>query len=405
MAELQSRLDALEQQQGAGDAQVAQTVQEVVRDAEKRTHLLQVSGGLTAGYDKGFFIRGSDGDFELRPSVLLQFRNITNVATGDSGDDGNDTENGFELRRLRPRIDGYAFAKDFTYSMVLDASRSTGTVSLLDAWGQYRFDPQWAAKVGQFRSSWVHEGDTPDTNQLTVERSLVDAVLAGSQTDRVQGLSVIHGGVEATPVRFEAALHDGANSRNTDFQDANGHYGVTGRAEYKLAGKWADYRDSSARGTAEGLLVLGTGADWTDGSDGSPDVLRTTVDLQFETASRWNAYAALNGNVVEGADGSSFDWGGLVQGGYAIDQRWEPFVRYDLVVLEDSASGDDDAYNEFTTGVNYFLGAQGRYGHRAKVTVDLLYLPDGAPSNQTGAGVLASDDAEFVFRAQLSLVL
>jgi len=400
LAQLQSRLDTLEKKQSASDAEVAQTVQEILRDAEKRTQLLQVSGDLTAGYDKGFFIRSSDGNFEMRPSVLFQFRNITNVITGDD----DDVQNGFELRRLRPRIDGNAFSKDFTYSIVLDTSRSTGNVTLLDAWAQYRFQPMWAVKFGQFRNSWVHEGDTPDANQLTVERSLVDSILAGSQTDRVQGVSLIYGGVDATPIRLEATFDDGANSKNTDFQDTNTSYGASLRGEYKLAGKWADYRDFSARSTKQDLLVFGAGADWSEGSDGNPNILRTTVDIQYETATRWNFYAALNGNVIEDAGESSFDWGGLVQGGYAIDQRWEPFVRYDVVVLDDNAGGDD-AFNEFTVGVGYYLGPNGSYGSRAKITVDMLYLPDGAPSNQTGVGVLASDDAEFVFRTQLQLIL
>ena len=106
------------------------------------------------------------------------------------------------------------------------------------------------------------------------------------------------------------------------------------------------------------------------------------------------------------------DWGRVVatligalgQVGYAINQKWEPFVRYDVVVLEDDTGGDDD-YNEFTIGVNYFLGEDGAWGHRAKFTFDFLYLPDGAPSDQTGVGVLASDDAEYVFRGQFQLML
>jgi hypothetical protein len=400
IAQLESRLETLEAKQAATNEDVARTVQEIVKDAEKRSVFLATNSEITAGYDKGFFIRSSDGNFELRPGLLMQFRNITNVITGDD----DDIQNGFELRRLRPRIDGNAFTKDFIYSIVLDTPRNGGNLALLDAWGQYRVAPTWAVKFGQFRNSWVHEGDTPDANQLTVERSLVDAILAGSQTDRVQGVSLIYGGIDATPMRAEVTFDDGDNSKNTDFQDINSSYGASIRGEYKLAGKWADYRDFSARGTKENLLVVGAGANWNDGSADSPDILRTTVDVQYETASRWNFYAELNGNVIDDAGDSSFDWGGLLQAGYAIDQRWEPFARYDVVVLDDNAGGND-AFNEFTIGVGYYLGPDGSYGTRAKVTVDLLYLPDGAPSNQTGVGVLASDDAEFVFRTQLQLVL
>src|SRR5690606_27318260 len=54
-------------------------------------------------------------------------------------------------------------------------------------------------------------------------------------------------------------------------------------------------------------------------------------------------------------------------------------------------------------GVNYYLGPDGSYLHRAKFTVDVVYLPDGLPNNQTGLGYLASDDEQFVLRGQFQL--
>jgi hypothetical protein len=73
------------------------------------------------------------------------------------------------------------------------------------------------------------------------------------------------------------------------------------------------------------------------------------------------------------------------------------------VLLLDDDFADNDVYNEFTVGVNYFLGKDGSAGHRAKVTVDVVYLPDGAPSTQTGAGIFAADDDQFALRAQFTL--
>lgn len=385
-----------EQQKTAGDAEVAQTVQRILADAQRRSQLLAETDQITAGYDKGFFIRSDNGDFTLRPGVLLQFRSITNARVGGGDDDA--IENGFELRRLRPRIDGNAFSPDFTYSIVLDASRTNGNVSLLDAWVQYRLDKNWAIKARQFRNSWVHEGDVPDSSQLTVERSLIDALLAGSQTDRVQGVALIYGGVGDLPVRTEFAFHDGDNSKNTNFQDVNANFGASARGEYKLLGDWGDYRDFSARTTRRDLLVLGAGADYSQFGDA--DVLRTTIDAQYELPTRWAFYAALNGNIRRDDDSSDFDWGALAQAGYAIDRKWEPFVRYDMVSIDD---GGIDAFNEFAVGVNYFPDDSA--GHRAKFTFDVLYLPDGVPSDQTGIGALQSDDAQFILRGQFQLLL
>src|SRR6185503_7350572 len=99
-----------------------------------------------------------------------------------------------------------------------------------------------------------------------------------------------------------------------------------------------------------------------------------------------------------GSDASRFDWGGLVQAGYLLNPSWEIFGRYDVTVLDDDFVTGEDVFNEFTFGVNYFLGENGAALHRAKITVDFIYLPNGAPSNQTGVDVLANGngDDEFV---------
>jgi hypothetical protein len=406
---LQARLDQLEQKQSAASAEVTRTVDQIVKDAERRSSLLLQAGAADdpgAGHDgKAFFIRSDDGNFVLRPGVEFQFRNITTYADEPATDDdagGSTFENGFEVRRLRPRIDGNLFTPKFTYFLRWDSARNGGGVTLLDAQAQYQFADHWAVKFGQFKESVFHEKDVSFIGQLAVERTLVDALLGGNLTDRVQGVALSYGGKDDTPLRVETAFHDGANSKNTNFEDtAAGNFGLGARAEYKVAGKWADYRDFTARSTKEALFVVGGGAEFTEAGDS--DAVLTTLDAQYKTPTGWSLYGALHGNFVEGDD-SAFNWGALAQVGYAINKKWEPFVRYDLVSLED-ADGGDDVYNELTAGVNYYLGEDGSYGHRAKVSVDFLYLPDGAPNDQTGLGILASDGAEFVLRTQFQLVL
>ncbi len=71
---------------------------------------------------------------------------------------------------------------------------------------------------------------------------------------------------------------------------------------------------------------------------------------------------------------------------------------------EDFANGED-AFSEVTVGANYYLGPGGRFGHRAKFTFDVTYLPDGAPSDATGLGILASEEEEWVVRGQFQLLL
>jgi hypothetical protein len=346
---------------------------------------------------------------------VFQFRAVSNT-NDDSPSGSSDTASGFEVRRARFRFDGNVISKDLTYSFVWDTNRQGGAVTLLDAWAAYRVAPEWQVKAGQFKESWSHEKDIPFTGQLAVERTLVDTLIGGNLTDRVQGVSLTYGGTAKNPVRAEVSFHDGANSKNTDFRDEvttgttttlnPAHWGAGARAEYKLFGDWGSYRDFTAKGTKEDLFVVGAGGELTQRGD--QNTYLYTVDAQYETASGFNAYGAFIGNFIDNGTGDDRnDFGVVVQAGYLLHPAWEVFARYDVIFLDNDfiAAGGEDTFHELTAGVNYFLGTDGSAVHRAKVTADVTYLPNGSPSNQTGNGVLAGDSSQWVFRAQFQLWL
>ena len=130
-----------------------------------------------------------------------------------------------------------------------------------------------------------------------------------------------------------------------------------------------------------------------------------TVDLQWENTSRLGAYAAFIGRLIDAGDaGDFYDWGAQIQGSYLFRPKWEGFARYDFTMFEDdqavATGGAEDFFHEFTVGVNYYY-----QGHAAKFTVDATWLPNGSPNNQTGLGVTAGDDSQFVLRGQFQLFL
>ena len=411
---LQDRVRALESVERTSPE--VEPASAVADDASRRSQVfnLAAGGGLTAGYDKGFFLKSDDGNFLLKPAVQFQFRYVANQRDDVGGASEEDSfTDGFEVRRARFRFDGNVLSPKLTYSFVWDTSRAGGAVSLLDAWAQYQFTPDLAVKGGQFKESWAHERDVSGYQQLAVDRSLVDALLAGNITDRVQGVSFILGGTKDRPYRVEVAYHDGANSRNTNFQEGTAatatHWGAGVRGEYKLFGDWASYKDFTAKASKENLLVVGGGADYTDRVGN--DVLLTTVDAQYELADRLGVYGAINANFTDPHDStaniSRTDYGGLVQAGYLLNKKWEVFGRYDVVKLDDDAvaAGAEDTFHEITAGLNYYLGPDGNALHRGKFTLDVTYLPNGAPSDQTQSGILAADDDEFLVRAQFQIML
>lgn len=404
--DLQSRIEKIEKRSdGPSAAEVDRTVRDVLANADGRSQLLSDGTSFTAGYDpkKGFVIQSEDGRFSLRPGIQLQFRYAANF-----NETGSDDEAGFEVRRARFRFDGNVISPDLTYSFVWDTNRGGGVVSLLDAWAQYRFAPQWAVKIGQFKESVFHERDLSGYSQLAVDRTLVDQVLGGNLTDRVQGVSLIYGGTKDNAVRAEIAYHDGANSKNTNFQDGPVSFGAGGRFEYKFDGDWADYKDFTAKGTKKTLLVAGIGADFTQRD--TADTVLTTADLQWKGPGGLALYGAVHGNYTDlrtptAADGSLVDWGAIAQASYLFNPAWEVFARYDIVALDQALAGGEDTFSEITVGLNHYLGDEGNAIHRAKVTLDFSYLPDGSPSAQTGIDVLAGNEAQFVVRAQFQLLI
>ena len=397
IAELETKVKALEgerdaPQPPAGDG----TIQNVLADAERRSRSLR---GL-AGYDDGFFLKSDDGNFLLRPVILFQFRGVAN--SSESPDAGRHSESGFEIRRMEFSVEGHALSPELTYEFLVTAERDGGDFILEDAFVAYEVADPWGVALGQFKDPLFREQQSSSKYMLAVDRSLVNELIA-APTEFVQGVALVYGS-EKTPVQWALAFHDGAGSINTPFLNAPGaveadeHFGVTGRLEYKLSGDWENYEDFTAKGTDEALLVLGAAAEWTEADGGN--VFFATLDAQYERPGGFGTYGALLARHAD-FNGTSLDLGALAQAAFLLTPRLEPFGRYGVTVLDE----DDDAFHEFTAGFNYYLGGSGPLLHRGKFTLDLTYLLDGAPSDASGIGVLQADGAEFVVRGQFQLLL
>jgi phosphate-selective porin OprO and OprP len=417
--QLQAKVQQLEnnQQQSLTARDVDATVEKVLRDADRRSQLLQMEG-FTAGWRDGFRIQSANGDFMINPYFQFQFRNVTNWRDFDDG--GDDLQNGFEVRRMKFGFRGNAFTPDLTYNFRWKTNQNGGDVILEEAQIQYFFTDDMAFMVGQFKDNWTHEEGISSGKQLAVDRSMLNEILGGGLTDYVQGVALLFT-PQDSPFRAMITYHDGLNTDNTDFQERLGgvttvtgadfapNFGVSGRVEWFVMGERSAYEDFSARGNTDDLLVLGAGANWTQA--GSDNLILHTVDVQWETAGGLGLYGAYVGAYAEvdpgplGGETNAYDFGFLVQAGYMLNDRWELFGRWNVTFLDDDviASTAEDTFHEFTLGVNYYL-----QGHRAKVTIDLSYLPDGTPAgtNLTGIGYLAGEgDDQFAIRGQFQLLL
>ena len=402
---LKARITQLEAQQDRADGAAAQSraVDAAIADANSRAPL--APGSFLAGWDDGFKIQSADGRYLLQPYVELQFRNVANYSDSGDGADSNVVD-GFEVRRMKFGFKGNAFAKDFTYNFRLSADRSGGDVSLEYAYAAYQFSKDYGVRFGQYKLNWTHEETTSYNRQLAAERSLLNQVLGGTNTSVVQGVSIF-ANREDRPLHGELTFFDGDNSANTTFNDvaADGggeNFGVAARAEFKLMGDWKNYEDFTALKTKHDLLVAGGGVDWTQSGDG--DVYRMTADVQYERADGLSAYGSAIYTIADaGALDPQLDQsvGGLAQVAYLLPnaEGWEVFGRYDVIHLDANVNGESN-FHEATLGVNrYFVG------HRAKLTLDLGYLPNGTPEAAGGLGVANNTREQFILRTQFQLLL
>jgi hypothetical protein len=392
------------------------TIGSVLDDADKRSRFMQLDS-WTAGHEGGeeghFEIRSSDGNYTLVPSVLFQFRNVLNFRSEVPPSGNDETEWGFEIARAKLELAGHVFNPKWTYDFRWASGENnetrgepSGQLLLENAYVQYQFRHDWAIRGGQWKDYVFHEENIYAGHLLAVDRSLVNELIGGGNTDYVQGVAAIYD--NGGPFRAEMSLHDGAGSRNTDFTDVNTNFGFSGRAEYALMGDYTGYDTMSARRNdgpnRRDMLVVGGGADWTQAGD--TNFIFHTIDAQWEPGGIRGlaAYGAFLGRFVQNGVGTDdfYDFGFLVQGAYMLNNRWEVFGRYSYTKLDpdEVGAGQEDNFNEITVGVNYYLK-----GQSAKFTVDAGWLPNGCPTNIPSADYLEATDDEFVVRAQFQLLL
>jgi hypothetical protein len=451
--DLKSQVQQMKQQQTQQDFREAKlsqqeidaTVDRVLADANHRSQLL-TDGGFTAGFDHNrFFIGTADGNYLLRPWIHVQVRQSTAFRDHQQPGGGDDTQNGFEIRRARLGFDGNLFTPDFTFNidwatyrgnstatatgtLSTGATGSIGTVSqgngglpvLEEAWAKYNFhDTPWAIRVGQIHDPLDHEAII-GSKYRAPEVSLTGDIFANTDTF-TQGATLIYDPHAA--FRFEGGVTDGIRAANTNFEDTpnNGidyDWGVAARGEYKVMGNWSDYNQLTALGDKDPLLVFGLGLDNSQG--GRDDQFAHTLDMQYADpsglmvyGSYFGRYTNYNKGIPNGAPTSTsfgtpgnpgkdtYEYSLLGQVAYLFDQKWEPYARYEHLYLQGTPAASKDNVNEVSLGVNYYW-----FGHNAKLTGQMMYLPNGIPVNDDSNDVLLSNGhQEVVFIAQFQFLL
>ena len=390
-------------------AEIRGLVQDVLADADTRSSLLQ--DGMTAGWDKGFFLGNADGNFLLKVQGQLQARFVYN--TQDKSPD-DDHRWGFENRRTKLTFSGHIVDRSWDYRIQSAANRDGGDFDLDDAFIAKHFG-DWTLRVGQFKPPFMREELVSSSRQLAVERSLVNEVF---NQGRSQGVELVYRGDQ-----FSAAmmLNEGFDRDNTPALAQDTEFAITARVEALLAGSWGQFKDFTSWpdettavmigaavhyerdefGTGDGLFV---DAD-ADGLDDTPnddelETLAFTADVSLEFGSA-NAFAAVVYRDLDSDVLNTEQLGVVIQGGLFLTDDLEIFARYEWGDLD--IAGIDDL-SVITFGVNRFWDK-----HALKWSMDVgIGLSEIAePWSASGAGWRTDGvgrDGQIVVRSQMQLL-
>jgi hypothetical protein len=275
-------------------------------------------------------------------------------------------------------------------------------------------------QVGELKNYFAHESMSSSKKLFAAERSLINDVFTGGD-NFVEGAGLLYNeGVKGGPLRAGVLFNNGTNNPNSNFQDFPTNkwdWGAAARAEYKVFGNWTDYEDFTARGLKASLLVIGGGLDYSEAGDFAQ--LMQTVDVQYKEGPL-AIYAAFLGRSLRhagiGGSGSGtpspatagqdnfYDYGVVAKVGYMLDPKLELFGQGSYIRFDhgEFAAGTETTVYELTFGTNYYF-----YGHAAKFTADVTWLPNGSPVSSDGGGILAQPNGEneFVLRIQFQLLI
>ena len=305
-AALQGRVNELEAADGKNwltkqrAQEIRGVVTDVLADADTRTSLQ--SSGMTAGWDNGFFLQSPDGRFRLNVGGMVQARwtysgiresystqTGFNTFTNWQNTDSVGSRKGFDLAHTRLDFNGNIFGQSTRYrimgefastygrSIMNNANASqgvnasepevnAGSYYLLDAWVSHDLTSDFSIRAGQFKLPFDRGWQVPIKYQLIGERDTVSQHLG---LGRSQGLELRW---STNDIRIRGAYSDGATDslltgyylvgtrpQNSPWTSQQSNWSVSARAEFKVAGSWADFARMTSLPGDEFSMLFGLG--------------------------------------------------------------------------------------------------------------------------------------------------
>ena len=360
--------------------EIREVVKDVLADSQTRTSLQ--GEGVTAGWNKNFFLASPDGNFTLFVTGQIQARQSYNYQSTSSRNplkvgaattypkESSSNEYGTEIRRARIIFTGNVIDPSWTYKVAVafnqnslvegsattnNSQNSTNGVVLDEAFIRKDFGNGFAARTGQWKSAYNFEEMASSTSMQFVERTLVNQYFTPKF---IAGIELQY---ETALWRASVNWNDGGGNRNvsgvgsSSTSENNVQWATSGRAELKLAGEWGQFREMmSFRGREDGILI-GAAYNWQRGGAGnvptsagvSGPIVGNDDGINFSYTADFNLrsngfsfFAAFLGNSFysrpDGADAVN-SLGAVVQGGFFLSDDIEITARWEWLNVSGGA--------------------------------------------------------------------
>ena len=187
---LQKRIAKLEAQTSEQAIQQnnARLVRQVISRLDQEISVSSNSN-ITAGYDRGFFVKSPDDQFRLQINALGQIRYLfsrVNDGSGDIDKEGiehrganvTDTDaSAFEIDRVQLLLHGDV-RENLRYHILLESSDTynNGTVRIREYELACSFVGEFGIKIGRFKEPFGAQGRRPDEYTLAIDRAVATEV-------------------------------------------------------------------------------------------------------------------------------------------------------------------------------------------------------------------------------------
>ncbi len=379
-------------------------VEDVLADADSRVNL--ALAGVTAGYDKGFVLMSSDGNFRLQIGGQFQFRLVYNHQDNAPVDDNRF---GFENRRVKIILGGHVVDPSWAYYIESEANRSGGDLNLSEyAWIQKDLGHGLKARFGKFKPMFAREDGISSRKLQTVERSQINSKFGAGAA---QGVLVTY---DVDRFRLGASMFNGLQTNSQPWSDEDTEWAFAARAEYLALGSRESIEDDVAFKDLPEALLFGAAVAWQMDEFGTGSNL---PDPDFNNAETENlsltadATLKMHGFSIAGAFfyrlldtdalGLSLDqYGVVVRSGIFLTDSIELYGMYEWGDLDTSA----DNLNIATIGISKYWSR-----HALKWQSDVGYAFESVDSSWAvnSAGWRpdsADEDGQIVIRSQLQIL-